>query len=136
MIVRLLAAILRGLKAGAKAVTPSRPQRYRFTSPGRPDAPVVPRNPALPSRPRPEPKIIPPQGGSGTAPPRPVAPPPGLTADEKGVLTHLAVTWNVYGKLPYMHPADAKDFADAIHTAQRIIALRVARRTNPDVWSQ
>lgn len=59
----------------------------------------------------------------------------GLTPDEKEILDRLAKAWNLFARLEENHPSDVEEFAKAIHDAQKIIALRVARRIDPDIWS-
>lgn len=59
-----------------------------------------------------------------------------LTASENGVLQHLADAWNGFAALGSSTPQDADEFMRAIHQAQAIIALRVARRTDPHIWRQ
>jgi hypothetical protein len=57
-----------------------------------------------------------------------------LTATELGVLQHLTDAWNSFVAMPEQHPADAEEFAAALHRLQAIIAMRVARRANPEIW--
>jgi len=57
-----------------------------------------------------------------------------LTEQEKKVLTHLADAWNDFCKLENMAEGDGNAFMNAIHEAQARIALRVARRVNPEFW--
>lgn len=59
-----------------------------------------------------------------------------LTDQEKYCLAELANAWNVFTQLPDKHPSDDAEFLTAIHDAQKMIALRVARRVNTEVWSQ
>lgn len=61
---------------------------------------------------------------------------PGLTADEKLCLKHLADAWSLFINLDSKHPDDDREFHTAIHDAQKMIALRVARRVDTDVWKQ
>lgn len=60
----------------------------------------------------------------------------GLTKCEKIVLRHLVDAWNEYLMLPNSSPAEQIEFQTGIHTLQHIIALRVARRTDPDCWAE
>ena len=60
----------------------------------------------------------------------------GLTPDEKNCLLNLAAAWDVFVAMPTKHPSDTHEFQSAIHNAQCLIALRVARRVNPDFWYQ
>jgi hypothetical protein len=58
----------------------------------------------------------------------------GLTDGEKSVLAATAKAWNTWCDLPGRVSDDDVDFMRAIHAAQHLIALRVARRVDPDVW--
>ena len=60
----------------------------------------------------------------------------GLTPDEIKVLNLLGEAWNEYVKLDAKHPDDNDDFRRAIHQAQQLIAIRVARRVDPVIWYQ
>lgn len=60
----------------------------------------------------------------------------GLTPDEKEVIEHLVQAYNKFVALLGKHPSDDFEFCQAIHDAQKMLALRVARRVNPDVWKQ
>jgi hypothetical protein len=64
------------------------------------------------------------------------APNPGLTAQEKECLNHLVEAWNLFVGMDNKHPSDNPEFCKAIHDAQKMLALRVARRVDTDVWSQ
>lgn len=59
----------------------------------------------------------------------------GLTDDEQRVLSHLADAWNGFLELFIEHSSDLHEFQSAIHAAQNVIAFRVAKRANPEVWS-
>ena len=59
-----------------------------------------------------------------------------LTHDEREVINHLADAWNAFIELPRMKESDMGEFKQAIHGAQLLIAARVARRVDPDVWSR
>lgn len=58
----------------------------------------------------------------------------GLTAEEKNVLFLLAEAWGKFKEMA--SERDAKDFLDSIHDCQRLVALRVARRVDPEIWIQ
>lgn len=60
--------------------------------------------------------------------------PSRLTPREREVLDHLTSAWNTYLLLPKGHPDEVIDLRGAIHAAQRIVAARVARRVEPDIW--
>lgn len=59
-----------------------------------------------------------------------------LTFGEEEILKYLANAWNLFSNLDHCSEVDNKEFLDAIHRAQQLIALRVARRVNPEVWRQ
>ena len=60
----------------------------------------------------------------------------GLTFQEKECLKHLADAWNIFIGLSAKHPQDNSEFCTAIHDAQKLIAMRVARRVDKDIWTQ
>jgi hypothetical protein len=66
----------------------------------------------------------------------PLDQPVGLTEQERHTLTLTADCWNSWCSLPARDAADNDEFMRAIHAAQHLIALRVARRADPDVWRQ
>lgn len=53
---------------------------------------------------------------------------------EKEILQFLVQAWNKFVELENEHPQDTNEFCTAIHDAQKIIALRVARRVDPETW--
>jgi hypothetical protein len=57
-----------------------------------------------------------------------------LTDAEIQILNHLADAWNDFCKLDNVLEHDSDEFSAAIHAAQDKIAIRVARRVNPDIW--
>ena len=59
-----------------------------------------------------------------------------LTPRELEVLEHLAHAWNLYLLMLPSHPDEQADMRRAIHAAQGIIGMRVARRVDPAVWGQ
>lgn len=52
------------------------------------------------------------------------------------ILKQLADAYSAFKSLDAKHPDDDDEFKDAIHAAQKIIALRVARRVDPHIWFQ
>ena len=54
---------------------------------------------------------------------------------EREILEHLKDAWNLFVELNEKHPMDNEEFCKAIHDAQKMIALRVARKVNPEVWA-
>lgn len=78
---------------------------------------------------------VPPSQGGFPAP----AVKPGkvsITPGEQKVLDSLAHAWNAYRQLDSNGAGDSdyQDLLNSIHAAQRVIATRVARRANPEVW--
>lgn len=59
-----------------------------------------------------------------------------LTPEEMELLKKLGECYNMYCSLDKRSEADNNEFVDALHRLQQIIALRVARRANPEVWAQ
>lgn len=59
-----------------------------------------------------------------------------LTEKERKVLALTVECWNSWCSLPTNNMSDSEEFMRAIHAAQHLIALRVARRADPDVWVQ
>jgi len=59
-----------------------------------------------------------------------------LTPEEEELLKKLGEAFSLYCSLDKRSEADNKEFTDAIHRAQQLVALRVARRVNPEVWAQ
>lgn len=60
----------------------------------------------------------------------------GLTEQESKVLALTAECWNSWCSLTASSISDNEEFMRAIHMAQGLIALRVARRVDPGVWRQ
>lgn len=58
----------------------------------------------------------------------------GLTSTEKEVLNALVEAWNRFLLLSVDHPNERREFLSAIHRAQALVAVRVARRLEPDFW--
>lgn len=61
--------------------------------------------------------------------------PVGLTEAEKAICKHLADAWNGFIALGEHELNDLADFRSAIDACHKEIALRVARRANPEVWA-
>lgn len=57
-----------------------------------------------------------------------------LTSKENDCLRKLEEAWGLFIKMPRVHPSELQDFQSAIHIAQGIIGLRVAKRVNPEIW--
>lgn len=60
----------------------------------------------------------------------------GLSDAERSVLVKLVDAWTIFAALKHKNPDDDESFKRAIHTAQHLVALRVARRVNPELWVQ
>lgn len=60
---------------------------------------------------------------------------PGLTNDEAEVLHRLASAWDLWVHLDDKRWDDDDEFRHAIHAAQHLVALRVARRVDRDIWT-
>lgn len=60
----------------------------------------------------------------------------GLTDAEKEILYLLKEAWQKFTNLGDHISHDLVEYNHAIHLAQQKIAVRVARRVNPDVWNQ
>lgn len=58
----------------------------------------------------------------------------GLSEEEKEILALSSELWQRFVDLPESLDDEVKEFQLAVHNLQRIIATRVARRVNPDVW--
>lgn len=56
------------------------------------------------------------------------------TLPERGVLRHLVGAWNAYNRLDGTRPDEIAEFRQAIHRAQDLLAVRVARRADPETW--
>lgn len=69
-------------------------------------------------------------------PPIEIPPMSILTVEEKELLCKLGECWNLFTSLEKRSSADNSEFVDAIHRCQQIVALRVARRVDPEVWAQ
>jgi hypothetical protein len=50
------------------------------------------------------------------------------------ILRTLADAWNRFCRLETQHPQEKAEFLSAINAAQNVLAVRVARRADPEVW--
>lgn len=57
-----------------------------------------------------------------------------MTDEEQEVMNHLKGAIHGLKRLEEQHPDERRDFADGIHKCQSVIALRVARRAEPENW--
>jgi len=62
--------------------------------------------------------------------------PVGLSLQEQEILAHLAKAWDGFVNLDNRSDDDNREYRDAIHAAQKMIALRVARRIDAHIWRQ
>lgn len=60
----------------------------------------------------------------------------GVTIKEIICLNHLVAAWNAFTELDARIMDDDAEFRRAIHAAQQLIAMRVARRADPHIWTQ
>lgn len=58
-----------------------------------------------------------------------------ITDHERRVIERLAVAWNEYNALQLRENEDKAEFRQCINRAAAIIAVRVARRVNPECWT-
>jgi hypothetical protein len=56
------------------------------------------------------------------------------TADELKVMGSLCEAYRGYAALPKQHPEEMGEFHSAFHRLQDILAIRVARRADPENW--
>ena len=57
----------------------------------------------------------------------------GLTPDERLIVDAVVSAWNHFLALD-VTADDARDFRDAVHTIQRLMAVRAMRREYPEYW--
>lgn len=60
----------------------------------------------------------------------------GLTNEEGWVMDALVDAANIYAELPVEHPSESYEFVAAIHRAQDLLAIRIARREYPEGWAR
>jgi hypothetical protein len=60
--------------------------------------------------------------------------PDGPTDAEGIVADALVAAVRAWGKLPWQHPDENREFVDAIHRLQNLLTIRIARRHYPDGW--
>ena len=59
----------------------------------------------------------------------------GMTLKEKEAMEHLVNFWNAYLALPDTQGSETtRTICDAVHVIQGVLAIRVARRANPEMW--
>lgn len=60
----------------------------------------------------------------------------GLTDEEKKVMINITNAHNDFVKLDSTHSSESIDWCNAIHKLQSLIALRVLRRDQPEIFEQ
>ena len=65
---------------------------------------------------------------------RPVLPESGLTPGEQEVHDNLMAARRAWHQLDRQHPDEDREFTDAVHRIQDLLALRIVRREYPDFW--
>lgn len=63
-----------------------------------------------------------------------VNPKTGLTPLEQDCMDGLIASYNAFLKMERQHPDEMRDFVDAVHRIQDILAVRVIRRLYPEGW--
>jgi hypothetical protein len=58
-----------------------------------------------------------------------------LTEQERKVLSLTAELWNEYSKLSEVHPDEFSELKTLVHQVQYLLARRVARRVDPNMWN-
>jgi hypothetical protein len=59
---------------------------------------------------------------------------PPLTRIERKIMDNISRVWNGFKSLDPSHPNDLTEFHSAIHDLQKIIGMRVLRRSHPEIW--
>ncbi len=58
----------------------------------------------------------------------------GLTDAEQFVMDALVKAWNEWKRIPDTSRDEMREFQQAIHVAQMVIASRIVRRAYPEYW--
>ena len=58
----------------------------------------------------------------------------GLIGAEQTCHDALMKAYGEWLKLPMQHPDDMRDFGNAVHAIQNLLAFRIVRRAYPDYW--
>ena len=58
----------------------------------------------------------------------------GLTLLEQECMDGLMGSYRAFLKMERQHPDEMRDFIDAVHKSQDILAVRVVRRLYPEGW--
>lgn len=59
----------------------------------------------------------------------------GLTDLEQECMDGLMASYSAWLQLERQHPDELRDFVDAVHKIQDLLALRVVRRCFPEGWT-
>ena len=57
-----------------------------------------------------------------------------LTKDEQKIWDMIIEIQILYSDLEIQHPSDGKDWADSIHSLQKLMCLRITRREHPKLF--
>ena len=57
----------------------------------------------------------------------------GLTDQEQAVLKMPGAFYRAFAELPQLHPSDLQEAAFHVHALGRIVAMRAAHRSHPDL---
>lgn len=71
---------------------------------------------------------------AGDAPRSGASPDVAMTEDEKIAMKLLSSFWNAYVNLPDFDSHDHQQVLQSVHAIQGVMAVRVARRVNPEIW--
>jgi hypothetical protein len=58
-----------------------------------------------------------------------------LSEQERRVLALTVEVWNEYTKLEEIHPDEFIELKGFVHQIQYLMARRVARRVDPEIWT-
>ena len=53
---------------------------------------------------------------------------------EQEILKDLAAAWNKFVELDRYHPSELSEFAQAMHTLQQLIGMRILNREHPELF--
>jgi hypothetical protein len=59
---------------------------------------------------------------------------PDLTPEEKIIIDYTVKLWNLYLTMPKHKEEEHTDLMNAVHTIQRLVMARFARRQLPDIF--
>lgn len=59
-----------------------------------------------------------------------------MNQTELQVMNNLIDAYNVFLQLDHQHPNELSDFVEGIHKCQYVLAMRVAREAEPDIFAK